>query len=138
MNRRVRRLIRPADAPQLATVRSLAYFLPVIDDVLDMEVAKIQPSSRQLFEGNSESDLENISWIAGLVEFSCQKAGPSKEGADVRLQGSGASFPIKTRQASRIIEMGSVRGRSAMIVPTATGIRLNAVSLSRQNSPSRR
>ena len=32
-----RRLFRPADAPQLATVRSLAYFLPVIDEVLQMQ-----------------------------------------------------------------------------------------------------
>lgn len=29
-----RRLIRPADAPPLATIRSLAYFLPVIEEVL--------------------------------------------------------------------------------------------------------
>lgn len=29
-----RRLIRPADTPPLATVRSLAYFLPVIEEVL--------------------------------------------------------------------------------------------------------
>ena len=36
----VRRFIRPADAPPLATVRSLAYFLPVIDEVLEMEVGE--------------------------------------------------------------------------------------------------
>lgn len=36
----VRRLIRPADAPPLATVRSLAYFLPVIEEVLNMEVGE--------------------------------------------------------------------------------------------------
>jgi hypothetical protein len=36
----VRRLIRPADAPPLATVRSLAYFLPVIEEVLEMQVAE--------------------------------------------------------------------------------------------------
>jgi hypothetical protein len=29
-----RRLIRPADAPPLGTIRSLAYFLPVIEQVL--------------------------------------------------------------------------------------------------------
>ena len=32
-----RRLIRPADASPLATVRSLAYFLPVIEEVLQIE-----------------------------------------------------------------------------------------------------
>jgi hypothetical protein len=36
----VRRLIRPPDAPPLTTVRSLAYFLPVIEEVLDMEVGE--------------------------------------------------------------------------------------------------
>ena len=30
-----RRLIRPADAPPLGTIRSLAYFLPVIEEVLE-------------------------------------------------------------------------------------------------------
>ena len=34
-----RRLMRPADAPQLGTIRSLAYFLPVIEEVLDMRVS---------------------------------------------------------------------------------------------------
>ena len=29
-----RRLMRPADAPPLGTIRSLAYFLPVIEEVL--------------------------------------------------------------------------------------------------------
>jgi hypothetical protein len=33
-----RRLMRPADAPALGTIRSLAYFLPVIEEVLDMRV----------------------------------------------------------------------------------------------------
>ena len=33
-----RRLIRPADAPPLGTIRSLAYFLPVIEEVLGMRV----------------------------------------------------------------------------------------------------
>jgi hypothetical protein len=34
-----RRLMRPADAPLLGTIRSLAYFLPVIEEVLDMNVS---------------------------------------------------------------------------------------------------
>ena len=34
-----RRLIRPADAPPLATIRSLAYFLPVIEEVLELRVS---------------------------------------------------------------------------------------------------
>jgi hypothetical protein len=34
-----RRLMRPADAPRLGTIRSLAYFLPVIEEVLDMRVS---------------------------------------------------------------------------------------------------
>ena len=34
-----RRLIRPADAPTLGTIRSLAYFLPVIEEVLGMRVS---------------------------------------------------------------------------------------------------
>jgi hypothetical protein len=34
-----RRLIRPADAPTLGTIRSLAYFLPVIEEVLDTRVS---------------------------------------------------------------------------------------------------
>ena len=33
-----RRLMRPADAPPLGTIRSLAYFLPVIEEVLDLRV----------------------------------------------------------------------------------------------------
>ena len=36
----LRRLIRPADTPPLAAVRSLAYFLPVIEEVLQMEVGE--------------------------------------------------------------------------------------------------
>ena len=35
-----RRLIRPAGAPPLAAVRSLAYFLPVIDEVLQMQAGR--------------------------------------------------------------------------------------------------
>jgi hypothetical protein len=34
-----RRLIRPADAPPLGTIRSLAYFLPVIEEVLASRVS---------------------------------------------------------------------------------------------------
>src|SRR6516162_8560783 len=34
-----RRLIRPADAPPLGAVRSLAYFLPVIEEVLELRVS---------------------------------------------------------------------------------------------------
>ncbi len=34
-----RRLIRPADTPPLGTIRSLAYFLPVIEEVLDLRVS---------------------------------------------------------------------------------------------------
>ena len=33
-----RRLFRPANAPPLGTIRSLAYFLPVIEEVLDLGV----------------------------------------------------------------------------------------------------
>jgi hypothetical protein len=33
-----RRLIRPPDAAPLGTIRSLAYFLPVIDEVLGLRV----------------------------------------------------------------------------------------------------
>ena len=35
----VRRLVRPLGAPPLATVRSLAYFLPVLDEVLQLEAS---------------------------------------------------------------------------------------------------
>ncbi len=34
-----RRLIRPAEAPPLSTIRSLAYFLPVIEEVLSLRVS---------------------------------------------------------------------------------------------------
>ena len=34
-----RRLIRPVDAPPLGTIRSLAYFLPVIEEVLALRVS---------------------------------------------------------------------------------------------------
>jgi len=33
-----RRLLRPADAPPLGPIRSLAYFLPVIEEVLELRV----------------------------------------------------------------------------------------------------
>jgi hypothetical protein len=35
-----RRLIRPAEAPSLGTVRSLAYFVPVIEEVLETPVGQ--------------------------------------------------------------------------------------------------
>ena len=31
--------MRPADAPPLGTIRSLAYFMPVIEEVLEMRVS---------------------------------------------------------------------------------------------------
>src|ERR1700728_1055861 len=34
-----RRLMRPADAPPLGTIRSLAYFLPIIEEVLELRVS---------------------------------------------------------------------------------------------------
>jgi hypothetical protein len=34
-----RRLIRPSDTPPLGTIRSLAYFLPVIEEVLESRVS---------------------------------------------------------------------------------------------------
>jgi len=34
-----RRLLRPADAPPLTIIRSLAYFAPVIDEVLSLPVS---------------------------------------------------------------------------------------------------
>jgi hypothetical protein len=35
-----RRLIRPAGAPPLGAIRSLAYFLPVIEEVLELRVSQ--------------------------------------------------------------------------------------------------
>jgi len=35
-----RRIIRPADAAPLGTIRSLAYFSPVIEEVLDLKVGQ--------------------------------------------------------------------------------------------------
>jgi hypothetical protein len=37
----VRRLMRPADAPPLGRVRSLAYFVPVIEEVLQMNTSPV-------------------------------------------------------------------------------------------------
>jgi hypothetical protein len=34
-----RRLMRPADVPPLGTIRSLAYFLPIIEEVLELRVS---------------------------------------------------------------------------------------------------
>ena len=34
-----RRLMRPADAPPVGSIRSLAYFLPVIEEVLGLRVS---------------------------------------------------------------------------------------------------
>jgi hypothetical protein len=34
-----RRLIRPTTAPPLGTIRSLAYFLPMIEEVLELRVS---------------------------------------------------------------------------------------------------
>jgi hypothetical protein len=35
-----RRLVRPADAPPLGAIRSLAYFLPVIEEVRELRVSQ--------------------------------------------------------------------------------------------------
>jgi hypothetical protein len=35
-----RRLARPAEAPPLGTIRSLAYFLPMIEEVLQLKVGE--------------------------------------------------------------------------------------------------
>ncbi len=35
-----RRLVRPAGAPPLGAIRSLAYFLPVIEEVLELRVSQ--------------------------------------------------------------------------------------------------
>jgi hypothetical protein len=45
-----RRLMRPTDAPPLSTIRSLAYFLPVIEEVLGLHVSShyFQHLRRQL------------------------------------------------------------------------------------------
>jgi hypothetical protein len=35
-----RRIFRPADAPPLATIRSLAYFVPVIEEILSANISE--------------------------------------------------------------------------------------------------
>ena len=35
-----RRLFRPTEAPPLGTIRSLAYFVPVLDEVLELTVSQ--------------------------------------------------------------------------------------------------
>jgi hypothetical protein len=35
----MRRMMRPTDAPPLGQIRSLAYFLPVIEEVLELRVS---------------------------------------------------------------------------------------------------
>ena len=35
-----RRIVRPTEAPPLTTVRSLAYFVPVIDEVLELRISQ--------------------------------------------------------------------------------------------------
>ena len=35
-----RRLMRPTDAPPLSTIRSLAYFLPVIEEVRELRISQ--------------------------------------------------------------------------------------------------
>src|ERR1035438_10111587 len=58
-----RRLMRPADAPPLGTIRSLACFMPVIEEVLEMRVSpdyfqhvrrKLQRIARRSEEHTSE------------------------------------------------------------------------------------
>ena len=50
-----RRMIRPTEAPPLGTIRSLAYFLPVIDEVLELRVSPdyFQYLRRKLARGGS-------------------------------------------------------------------------------------
>jgi hypothetical protein len=51
-----RRLIRPADAAPLGTIRSLAYFLPVIHEVLSLHVnPDYFRHLRQKIERNSQT-----------------------------------------------------------------------------------
>jgi len=54
-----RRLLRPTTAPPLATVRSLAYFLPVMEEVLDLKISQdyFQHARRQIqrFLSNSSN-----------------------------------------------------------------------------------
>ncbi len=50
-----RRLMRPTDAPPLGTIRSLAYFLPVIDEVLGLRVS---PDYFRYLQGKIEPFLK--------------------------------------------------------------------------------
>jgi hypothetical protein len=54
-----RRLFRPTAAPPLGTIRSLAYFLPVIDEVLDLTISqehfRYLRSKIALFHSNASS-----------------------------------------------------------------------------------
>ena len=51
-----RRIIRPAGAPPLGTIRSLAYFSPVIEEVLQLDVGReyFQHLRRHLQRATSE------------------------------------------------------------------------------------
>src|SRR5208337_325100 len=60
-----RRLLRPTQAPPLSTIRSLAYFLPVIDEVLELPISpdyfrylrQPPPQNRRLlFQGTQPAD----------------------------------------------------------------------------------
>jgi hypothetical protein len=71
-----RRLMRPADAPPLGTIRSLAYFLPVIEEVLDM---RVRPEYFQLesteFPPISQPSIPPSSWSAGNARYSGRSTG---------------------------------------------------------------
>jgi hypothetical protein len=51
-----RRIIRSAEAPPLGTIRSLAYFVPVIEEVLQLQVSQeyFQHLRRRLHRATSE------------------------------------------------------------------------------------
>ena len=49
-----RRLVRPDDAPPLGTVRSLAYFVPAIEEVLE---TKVSPEYYQYLRGKIQRVL---------------------------------------------------------------------------------
>ena len=51
-----RRLIRPAAAPPLATIRSLAYFSPVIEEVLQL---RVRPDYFDYLRGKIHRSLRN-------------------------------------------------------------------------------
>ena len=50
-----RRLMQTDDAPPLGTVRSLAYFVPVIDEVLQEDLARTVPSGANTTESSGTS-----------------------------------------------------------------------------------